>query len=92
MNDKLRYYLFGVVVTSIIWIGVLFILDSISNDAELQYIINADCDGLKIHIDAFDEGKGLFAYWTSESQETINFKITEKNAEISRNAFDSRKC
>ncbi len=61
-------------------------------NAEEEYIMNTSCDGLKIYIDAFDDGKGLFAYWTLESQETINFKITENNVDIARDVFDNRQC
>lgn len=63
-----------------------------SENAEEEFIMNTSCDSLKIYIDAFDDGKGLFAYWTYETQETVNFKITEKNVEIARNAFDGREC
>ena len=62
------------------------------NNKEEKYIMNASCDGLQIYINAFDEDRKLFAYWTYQTQETINFNITEKNVEIARDVFENRLC
>ncbi len=90
MNDKLQYYLLGVVVTSVIWMSASFIVES--EDAELNYIINSACDGLEIYLEAAEDGKTLFAYWTYQTQETINFRITPDNVEIGQEAYEMRLC
>ncbi len=96
MNDKLRYYLLVALVTVAIWmvflITIYFSVDFGNNDKELQYIENADCDGLRIYLEAAEDGKTLFAYWTYQTQETINFRITSGNVVIGQEAYDNRLC
>jgi len=88
-NKHILVYSLGI---GIIAASVLFYFIE-SNDAkEEKFIMNAPCDSLLIYVEAFEEGKTLFAYWTFETQETVNLKITEKNVEIARNAFDNRGC
>ena len=89
--NKLRYYSLIALVTVAIWL-VWFAIYVDFEDKELQYIESADCDALKIYLDAAEEGKTLFAYWTYQTQETINFRITPENVEIGQKAYDSRTC
>lgn len=94
--NKLRYYSLIALVTVAIWLVWFAIVDYSNNDSnndkEIQYIIDADCDALKIYLDAAEEGMTLFAYWTYQTQETINFRITLENVEIGQKAYDSRTC
>ena len=94
--NKLRYYSLIALVTVAIWLVWFAIVDYSNNDSnndnELQYIESADCDALKIYLDAAEEGMTLFAYWTYQTQETINFRITPENVEIGQKAYDSRTC
>ena len=80
-----------VLVTVTIWM-VWFAIYVDFEDKELQYIENADCDGLEIYLEAAEDGKTLFAYWTYQTQETINFRITSGNVEIGQEAYDKRLC
>ena len=89
--NKLRYYSLIALVTVAIWL-VWFAIYVDFEDKELQYIESADCDALKIYLDAAEEGMTLFAYWTYQTQETINFRITLENVEIGQKAYDSRTC
>ena len=89
--NKLLYYLLVALVTVAIWM-VWFAIYVDFEDKELQYIENADCDGLKIYLDAAEEGKTLFAYWTYQTQETINFRITPENVEIAQYVYDDELC
>jgi uncharacterized protein (UPF0333 family) len=71
---------FLVVVITIIVIGIaVTYVNETNHTKETDFIKNASCESLKIYVDAGREGKDHFAYWTMESQETINFKITPEH-------------
>lgn len=73
---------FLVLVSILIVVGIVTSYYNQTNFAvENNYIDNAECGSLKIYIDAGREGKDLFAHWTHESQETVNFRITPDNVD-----------
>ena len=88
---NVKYYLLIALVIVTIWIAWFVIYVSF-DDKELQYINSTDCDGLKIYLDAAAEGKTFFAYWTYQTQETINFRITPENVEIAKSVYDDELC
>jgi len=95
MLEKSKYFQVNT-HTLIFFIGVisgifLYAL-LVSENAEEKYIMNASCDSLLIYIEAYEDDRRHFAYWTYTNQETVNFTITEKYVEIARNAFDGRQC
>ena len=77
------YLIFFVVFVGVLTItGVVLTYVDVNNSAkENDFIDNAECNSLKIYIDAGREGKDHFAYWTMESQETVNFSITDKRVD-----------
>ena len=72
-------FLVAVATIIVSGIAVSLINDLENHTKETDYIENANCTGLKIYVDAGRDGKDHFAYWTMESQETINFKITPEH-------------
>ncbi len=89
LKSNLYYFLYGMFVMSIIYVAIDFITESKNEE---KYLINADCVGLEIYLDAAEEGRTLFAYWTSQTQDTINFRITSDNVEIAQEAYENRPC
>ena len=71
--------IFVALATVLVLFTISFITTESNHVKETDFIKNADCNGLKIYVDAGREGKDHFAYWTMESQETINFKITPEH-------------
>lgn len=71
-----------VTVGILVVLAIVLIFYDVTNSAkENDYIDNANCDSLKIYIDAGRDGKDYFAFWTMESQETVNFVITDKRVD-----------
>lgn len=70
-----------VVVGVMVVLAIVLMFVNVTNSAENNYIDTAECESLKIYIDAGREGKDLFAHWTYESQETVNFRITSDNVD-----------
>ena len=71
-----------VTVGILVVLGIVLIFYNVTNSTvENDYIDNADCNSLKHYIDAGRQGKDYFAHWTYESQETINFSITDKRVD-----------
>ncbi len=81
-----------IVMIFIVGIAVGVFLCSITETVEEQFIMNAPCDSLQIYLDAAKDDKDFFAYWTSETQETLNFRITQSNTEIANDAWKGRGC
>ena len=76
----MRVFLITVITIMVIGIAVSYVGET-SHSKENDFIENASCNSLKIYVDAGREGKDYFAYWTMESQETINFKITSEHVD-----------
>ena len=76
----LKVVLVSIAILVALTVYVLY-ADTTNYAKENNYIENADCNSLKHYVDAGRLGKDYFAVWTSESQETINFKINNKNVD-----------
>lgn len=76
------------IVGILVVIGIVLIFFTVNNSTiENNYIDNADCNSLKHYIEAGRQGKDYFAHWTYESQETINFSITDKRVDRAQLKF-----
>ena len=76
----MRVFLIAVITIMVIGISTMYVNET-NHAKENNFIVNADCNALKIYVNAGREGKDHFAFWTMETQETINFKITPEHVD-----------
>ena len=70
-------------------VAVLYNYESNNNHVQLTYINDADCTGLEYYIDAGNDGKDFFAIWTSETQKTVNMRITMDIVDLAEAKYDN---
>jgi len=76
----MRVFLIVIIIIMVIGITTSYFNET-NHSKQNEFIENADCNSLKIYVDAGREGKDHFAYWTMETQETINFSITPEHVD-----------
>ncbi len=81
-KETIFWKIFLIGVVALIVYAVFLTIDTVDNiQKENNFIENADCNSLEVYINAGREGKDYFAYWTMETQETVNFSITDKRVD-----------
>ncbi len=75
-NRSLLLTIIGI-ATAVISSGFIIYSTVDTSEVEEYFVTTTTCDSLLVYIQAGVDGKDFFAQWTIESQETINFRITD---------------